>query len=151
VNPSTIARHVANHEWPDIHQQKKIAPGVFWFISAGHGGCVAMLDIFDQASQDALRSHGKTTKVLITGKRCWSERRYSWAMPYADEGGTIVEVVIGEEDCDWACIFLAKPELIDDANEKLGGGAWTLDMVATTACRWNPAFAAELGYVKDPD
>lgn len=154
MNPSTIARHVANCEWPDVQSQKKIADGVFWFTSAGHGGCVALLNRFGEDEQKALRTAGKTQVVMINpaGKRCWYGGRFDFQQSfYEPQGYTFVEVVVGEEDCDWACIFLADTSLIEKANVALGGHPWTVKDVAQCCYRWNPAFAAELGWVDDPD
>lgn len=103
---SKLARFVAGKEWPEVQRQKKYADGAFWFSCAGHGGTVVLLDRFSESAKAILREAGLVTKVVEDG----SGRLY-YSREYKLDGYEGVEVAVGEEDCDWAVLFVADPRL----------------------------------------
>jgi hypothetical protein len=117
LTESRIARFVAAKEWPDVQRQKKYADGAYWFSCAGHGGTVVMLDRFSEHAKAVLRKHGLVAKVVHANGRLY----YSGEYKLEDHAG--IEVAIGEEDCGWAVLFVAKKALSDgyDAYGKAKG------------------------------
>lgn len=128
---STIVRAVAAQMWSDVQTQQKIAPGVFGFSCAGHGGIVALVDQLDlpehviQAARDnnlvhlVVRigaGHRTNTYTEAAGYRDlqqWAEHQQ--ALGFDVE---IREVWIGEEDCDWATLIYASEQV----RENTGNG-----------------------------
>ena len=159
--PSRIARKLAGDIWPDVQHQRKLAPGIFDFSCAGHGGTVAVLDAADLPADlvDLARKHGKTELVgnyhgrLISSElytRETFERMRAAGMP-------VYECWAGEEDCDWALIALASPAMCAAIAARMTSGAMpgvrTADGMRQYAreCseRWNPEFVADMDALED--
>lgn len=43
ITPSAAARRLAGQLWPDVQKQRRLAPGVYGFTCAGHGGVIAVI------------------------------------------------------------------------------------------------------------
>lgn len=160
VTPSRAARTVAGREWPQVQFQYRRAPGVFGFSCAGHGGIVAVLAVAElpDVAVSAARELGKTEFIVFApgetmysggspaGVRTPVYRRESleqWAA--ASPRLPSFEVWVAEEDCDWSCLVLADPGLLD-GGIKAGyfSSHLTIDDVRGNAQEWNPAFLAAL-------
>lgn len=158
--PSAVARRVAAALWPDVQRQEKLAAGVYDFSCAGHGGVVAVLGTADlpERAVDVARKHGLVGVVarayagggrhrFYTGHRYGDEqlRELAAARPDAVE---LSEVWVGEEDCDWATVALASPDVRETYAKRLGKSADDVHRMAFESCqRWNEPFLADL----DPD
>lgn len=157
--PGRLARAVAAQAWPDVQTQQRIDRGVYGFVCAGHGGIVAVIGEADLPEEmiEAARRLGKTELVLEdhAGGRIkrWTTPRYR-AEDMRRKAGqhpdrlTLSEVWVGEEDCDWATILYANPDLIQKSIDAgYDGPGLDLAGVKGSLERWNEAFLAEL----DPD
>jgi hypothetical protein len=145
LTPSRIARLIASQMWPDVQRQERIAPGVYWFSCAGHGGCVAVrgvADIDDQAWHLA-NEYRMTAAVAYEHGKLKSSLRYNGAQVRAFEGS--VEVWIGEEDCDWATIYQAHNDIERLIRVSVAKGmTLDADYVAASCKQWNPDFYTAL-------
>jgi hypothetical protein len=128
TSSSTIARSVASAMWPDVQQQRKVAPGAYWFSCAGHGGVIGIVDelgLSDEIIQVA-RDCGLIALVADVnhGNR---HRRYCTAAGYNEAElrnlareyptrVTLHEVWIGEEDCDWATLAYVNDGVLADTS-----------------------------------
>lgn len=45
ATPAAIARRMATQFWGAVQRQCKLAPGIWWFTTAGHGGLVVDTDV----------------------------------------------------------------------------------------------------------
>ena len=124
-NSSKIARSIASQMWgTPVQSQKKLAPGVYWFSTPGHGGLVGIVDEMDVSPEaiQAARETGlvHTTVRVQTGYK--STRTYSTALGYRESDLTAYEqaypryterrdVWIGEEDVEWATLATVSPAL----------------------------------------
>jgi hypothetical protein len=154
--PSALAR--AAVPWEDIQSQRKLAPGVFWFDCAGHGGAIAVIGVADLPTRavDAARELGMlATVAIVSGPR---RRTYSTTRGYSsDQLRTLAashpdqvelaDVWIGEEDCDWSTLALASEPMRKGMVETGGYGAeMTPERLRQAAfeCaqRWNERFLA---------
>lgn len=128
VPPSVLARTIAGQQWPDVQQQSKVAKGVYQFSCAGHGGLIGIVSEMDVEPKyiEAARKAGLIDLVLRVP--CGRQRRIrtlSSAAGYKAEDlcawheanqlndSELIEVWIGEEDCDWATIAYASSEYKD--------------------------------------
>jgi hypothetical protein len=160
VTPSRVARTVAGREWPDVQSQHKLAPGVFGFSCAGHGGIVAVIGIADlpERAVELAREHGKTELIVFRpGEAMYCagspasmstpiykrDSLAAWAEQHPNYPA--FEVWVGEEDCDWSLIVLANDEI------RTGGIAGryfsettTEEHVRDSARSWNPDFFTAL-------
>jgi hypothetical protein len=165
TSASRVARTVAAQLWPDVQDQTQLAPGIFNFSCAGHGGVVAVLGAaeLDPEAIAAARQHGLTQHVLLqrTGNRFnrsrgKTEPRYKLksdlrfdlesmkAAAEHDPQSQLVEVWVGEEDCDWATIAYCSPAMRAGQVKKLGAGGRYVSQRGAEECleRWNPEFLA---------
>lgn len=150
--PSKIARSVAAQQWPDVQVQAKVAKGLFQFVCAGHGGLVGIVSEMEVEPKyiEAARKAGLIDLVLRVP--CGRQRRIrtlSSAAGYKAEDlcawheanqlndSELIEVWIGEEDCDWATLAYVSP-LIRDS---LGASQ---DEVRSLVERYNPEFVEAL-------
>ena len=154
VPAARVARAIAEDLWPDIQTQQCFAPGVYWFSSAGHGGCVAIVGTaaLSPVAVDVARACEKTAvAVFVDGGPHSRPRTRIWTSIKFEEQAlreaaakhsctTLVEAWVGEEDCDWACIFHAVPRLIEAARAKLNWGL-TIEDVDGCLGRGTPSFA----------
>lgn len=153
AQPARIARAVAADLWPSVQNQQKIAAGVWWFSCAGHGGCVAVIGVAElpEIAVDVARARGKTELAIFIdyGAHHRPRTQVRTSITYTEQGlrdlaardarVTLFELWVGEEDCDWACIFHSASALIEPAARALG---WTLRADDVDGCvdRWNPEF-----------
>jgi hypothetical protein len=126
---------VASRLWPDIQRQRKIDKGVFSFSSAGHGGVIAILGEADLPPEHVaaarevglietvcvLRGRGRgtrgpTTRLLSTAEG-YSREQLVRLAEEEPERASLLEAWVGEEDVDWAMLFLANPALAQRAHE----------------------------------
>lgn len=152
--PSAIARTLAAQTWPDVQSQTKLGPGVFEFSCAGHGGIIAVLPAasFPEDAVSIARAHGRTELVVHGFRRYMTSERYTRESlaEYAERHGfPSWECWVGEEDCDWALLVVAKPELADAMAARKGyvtpkTGAEILQYARENAERWNADILAEL-------
>ncbi len=124
---------------------ERMAAGVYWFSCAGHGGCVAVHGIanISEGAWAAARASGKTMIVGRAGRRLYNDHHYNAAqVRVLDEQW---EVWIGEEDCDWATIYMAHNDL-DGLIKRSEAKGMTLDReyVARSCKSWNPDFYTAL-------
>lgn len=153
LTPSRIARAYAASAWPDVQSQTKLAPGVFDFSCAGHGGTVAVLDFADLPAElvALARKHSKTEYVGLHGRSLITSEQYTRETfeRMREHGMPVFEVWAGEEDCDWSLIALASERICAAMAEKMRDGSpmATADGMHTyaleNAARWNP------GYLRD--
>jgi hypothetical protein len=150
VTQSRVARFVAAKEWPDVQTQRKYADGAYWFTCAGHGGTVVMLDRFAPFAQETLREHNLTAFVVVqtAGRRTklyysGEYERESLLRFAVSNGYEVVWVAVGEEDCGYADLFLAKDALRVGMNAKTGS-TQTCEEVADTVKNWHPGFYTAL-------
>lgn len=162
--PSQLARNLAERLWPDVQSQMQLAPGVYDFSCAGHGGVIAILDHanFPERNVKAARDLGFTE--LIGVQRVSANRRRFYATvgsnaytresiekaAAAHPSFKVFEAWVGEEDCDWATIFYSDPKLIDKANAK--GWGVSEKIVRNCLVNWNERFLAEVedDYIPEP-
>lgn len=155
IAPSRLARRVAEHEWPQVQQQTKMAPGIFGFSSAGHGGMVGIIPKadFTEPHLTEARRHGEVHQYVILKPRYrrgvqiygpahhYSKPELANAIGHADVA-EVVEVFIGEEDCGWALVAAASPAV----HSKPGNGKYLaegLDIAAHADASirdWAPFF-----------
>ncbi len=171
ATPSRLARHIASRLWPDVQWQRKIAPGVFGFSSAGHGGVIAIVGEADLPEEHVaaarevglvegicvLRGRGTApgtrARVLSTAEGYPRERLVGLAEEEGDRA-TFFEAWVGEEDCDWATLFLASPALSDQAvAANWSSDAPTPEELRDLVQRNNERYLAALepGYVPQED
>ncbi len=129
--------------WEDIQQEEEIAPGVYWFCCAGHGGAIAVLSAATHLSTEGLqaaRERGLITEVEVqhgAGRRCF-------------------EAWVGEEDVEWATLALASTAICDGLARRTTKPL-TADQVRALALktcqRWNERFLVALdpAYQPHPD
>jgi hypothetical protein len=167
IPPNELARTLAGALWPDVQGQERIAPGVYWFSCAGHGGAIAHLPtagLPDEAVCVA-REFG-LIELVATVDNGRASRRYT-TVTYTSASlrdlakrapGAVAlhEFWVGEEDCDWATLAISS----DAICEGLARGRWKKDTAASArayafenAQRWNEPFLARVtpGYVPLPD
>lgn len=159
VTPSRVARAVAGREWPDVQVQRWLAPGVFGFTCAGHGGIVAIVGVADlpEAAVELAREHGQTELIVFrpgevmysggspAGLRTPIYRRESLERWARERRFPTFEVWVGEEDCDWACIVLANDGIREGGIEaRYFASGLTAEDVRGCAERWSGAFVREL-------
>lgn len=154
LTPSRIARRLAGDFWPDVQAQRKLAPGVFDFSCAGHGGIVAVLDAAELPAElvDLARKHGKTELVGdYHGKLITSERYTRDTFDRMQAAGmAVLECWIGEEDCDFALIALASEKVCAGlAKTAREGSPYSTPEGMRAYCRenaerWNPEFVADM-------
>ena len=157
MQASRIARRVAGALWPDVQQQRKVAPGTFGFSCAGHGGLVAVVGQapFTDEQVQRFRDHGRVELAAFGNGRSFTTVTHLeagirvWA---AQPGVELYEVIVGEEDCDWALLAYES----DEIREGLSAGGYfsapiTSAEVLETVEHWNPRWlgieptAAEAG------
>ena len=162
--PSQLARRIAGSDycWPQVQYQKKVAPGVFAFSCAGHGGMVGILPAMKNVPANLLtaaRSTGKITPYVVMrdgrGKTQIHPRYVlemdanvaifdDWKSRFeVDE----IDVWIGEEDCDWAT--LAAIPSVAEGMIRSGYATGTVETLDVVGClsRWNEDFAKVAGIV----
>lgn len=126
TTPSKIARSVAAQQWPNVQQQSKVAKGLYQFNSAGHGGLVGIVSEMDvepkyiEAARQAglidvvLRvPSGRRIRTLSSAAGYRADHLRAWHEANQLQNSELVEVWIGEEDCDWATIAYASSEYKD--------------------------------------
>lgn len=98
TTPSRM-RSVAAYLWgDDVQSQRKLAPGVVLYSTAGHGGIVVSTELFDL--------HPKLRGL------------FSEPVEWTRGGETVLSMVGFEEDCDVSILFHFHPELADIAVKK---------------------------------
>jgi hypothetical protein len=154
--PSRIARTIAGREWPDVQSQYKLAPGIFWFTCAGHGGAVAVIgtaDLPEQAVQAArvcqlvelavIEDLGGTTRTLSTSGQFYTRASLcEWAT--RSDRRTLVECWVGEEDCAWATLAMCSPAMREGMERKMGCRPLSEREARETVERWHPEFLGAL-------
>lgn len=152
---STIARSVAGQSWGAPDQQKKLAPGTYWFSTPGHGGIVALVDELDldESVIEAARkaglihytirvNHGRRHSVYSTANGYRKEDLVKTAERYPRHT-EVREVWVGEEDCDWATLAYVYPALRDGMAKK-GFGSVPFEEIQDTVVRYNADFYNEV-------
>lgn len=132
VAPSSIARSIAAQHWPDVQHQTKVGKGVYEFSCAGHGGFVGIVGVMNASEQavEAARKAGLIESVvrIPAGRnrvQNYILRRYTEAsqrdlLRNVEDGyAELVEVWVGEEDCDWATIAHSCPDVRDKLAERV--------------------------------
>jgi hypothetical protein len=150
TTPSALARQMAADLWGSpVQSQTKIAPGIYWFSTPGHGGCVAIVDELGLRPEtiEAARRTGHTGYVAKIGRRIITSERYQ----RVDEAPGAVEVWIGEEDCEWSTLAVVSPAMRTGL-AKIGGPV-SLEYVTECCARWHGDFLAAVDpyYVADAD
>ena len=158
LTPSRIARRMAGELWPDVQPQRKLAPGVFDFSCAGHGGIVAVLDAAELPAElvGLARKHGKMEFVGYYGGRLITSERYTRETfeRLQESGRQVWKCWVGEEDCDWALIALASEAVCVALAEKWrgrDGAAGVRDYAVDNARRWNPDYIADVAELYNVD
>ena len=161
ITPSSVARKIASDHWPLVQSQNRLARGVYGFSCAGHGGIVAVRDHCDIAPAvwNIARDAGQTDLVAYhpNGRRWgkgqwWTTANYErnpleeWAR--ATPGARLFETWSAEEDCDWALMVVAYPELAS-GGQRAGYFSGTdprelLAYARENATRWNAETLARL-------
>lgn len=147
--PSRIARTMAGALWPDVQHQQQIAKGVYGFSCAGHGGIIAVIGVadLDESAVEIARREGKTEFVGNYAGRLITSERYTKGtfldMQTMGDRYQVWEVLVGEEDCDWAVVLLS----LRDTNAALASACGkylsetvTLAEVRNAVRDWNPDF-----------
>lgn len=148
--------------WPDVQSQSRVAPGIYGFSCAGHGGLVAVIGEAELPAaavavarechkvELAVVTYGHRTRVYTTAKYTAESLRRIAEHPDAE----LFECWIGEEDCDWATIAYVAPEVIS-GGIRTGYFSQSADDEMVRAClkRWNEDFLAKIdalgsGYVR---
>lgn len=154
--PSKLARAAAAQTWPDVQRQTRIAPGVFGFDCAGHGGIVAVIATaqLSPTAVEAARSAGLIDTVFHVKNprrsRTYLASQYdraeldAIAASYPDRV-TVSDVWIAEEDCDWSTVFYGNGPLLEAARGKYLSEHVTMEDVNDSVRRWNAPFVASLG------
>lgn len=132
---------MAAAQWPDVQRQYKIAKGVFGFSCAGHGGIIAVVGEADlnERAVELARQLGKTGYVLHANGRTYTSERYQID---ASAPG-VTEVIVGEEDCDWALVLLCANDpqaMVVGARGRYLAEHVQLEDVEETTRQWNPDF-----------
>lgn len=144
ATPSTAARRVAGATWPDVQQQRKVAPGTFGFSCSGHGGLVAIIGEAPLSTEAIARFREKGLVELVAFGR---GRSYTTASGYepqgirdwaAATGAKVYEAIVGEEDCDWALLAYESDAIREGMAEEGYSTPLTREEVLTTVERWNP-------------
>jgi hypothetical protein len=145
ATPSRIARRVAGALWPDVQAQRKVAPGTFGFTCAGHGGLIAVAGAapFDEATVQRFRDYGRTELVVTAPGRAYTSVTYTKdslrELAERYEAATLYEVIVGEEDCDWALLAWESEEIREGmATAGYFSRVATREEVLETVERWNP-------------
>lgn len=154
--PSSLARLLASQEWPDVQAQYQLGRGVYGFTCAGHGGIIAVIGEaeLDPKHVEVARKQGKTELVaeVRSGSRTkrYTSHKYTRSSleelaKRSPEQVSLVELWAGEEDCDWATIVHANPDLLD-AGKNAGyfGSTATMETVADNVRAWNERFLQDL-------
>lgn len=157
--PSRIARTLAAQEWPEIQRQTRVAKGVFGFSCAGHGGMIAIIGVanLDASVVDVYRRLGKIETVKVYPRRWkldgtvtqWGLARMSWhgqdQLDRLDTDARTVtyEVIIGEEDCEWALVVYAMKDDLADGYFASSSAEMTI-YASECMYRWNPEVSAAI-------
>ena len=125
-NSAAIARRLADQLWHEVQKQEKIAPGIWWFSCAGHGGIIVDIDVHPLAEP-------WKTQVLY---------RYKWYYPDEQHFAAF------EEDCDgpiaeWLYAGQIHTSIFRQSfgEKELDDSTWfrkRIDLLRKCIERWNP-------------
>lgn len=143
ATPSKVARRIAGALWPDVQQQRKVAPGTFGFSCSGHGGLVAVVGEapFTDEQVQRFRDYGSVELVAFRGGRSFTTATHLeagirvWA---SQPGAELYEVIVGEEDCAWALLAWESDEIREGMFTAGYSTQLTTAEVLETVERWNP-------------
>jgi hypothetical protein len=146
--------------WPDVQKQDKVTKGVYTFMSAGHGGLVAVLDAADLPADAvtaaratggliytvAVARHGRSVRMYSTvpgdsRNSCFTREALEQFAANNPGRVTLHDVWVGEEDCGWATLALVSSD-IRDGLIRLGAAAGSVTGDAPYTCvqRFNEEF-----------
>ncbi len=153
--PNVVAHKIAGDFWPDVQEQTLVTKGIYNFMCTGHGGMVAVIGSADlpSAAVAAARRHklielvaivklGSETKIFSSA----TSSREDVERLGAGANSELVEVWVGEEDCDWATLAAVSPACRAGMRDKLGISEEhaTLDGALASLERWNEDFLADI-------
>lgn len=124
AKPASIARRMANQFWGDVEVQKMIAPGIWWFSTAGHGGFIVDTDV-----RQELREFN--SEVYKNGQ-CYCREQHFAAF---------------EEDCMAAIVEWTYPEIMPKVfnwlvcSDIVGYNQFKeerIELLRSSLERWNP-------------
>lgn len=121
-------RTVARHAWGDVQSVKQIVPGVWGVDTAGHGGYVVMVGPNEPFQLNPALRDSRFIEM-------WWEQF----------GTNVLTGYVFEEDCAYAVLLLAHPELIE-ASERKGYTApgYTVERARETAQLYFPGVVGAL-------
>ena len=129
AKPASIARRMASQFWGGVQVQRKTAPGIWWFSTAGHGGYVV-----DTAVRPALQEFN--SEVTRNGQ-CYCDEQHFAAF---------------EEDCMAAIVEWTYPEILPAVFEQLvckdnidfcQFKKKRIELLRSSLARWNPAWLSK--------
>ena len=95
-DPAVIARRMATQHWGPVERQCKIAPGIWWFSTAAHGGLIVDTDV-----RKELQEMNSTV--------------YKGGIDYVNDQ----HFAAFEEDCQAAIVEWVYPSIIPEIQRKL--------------------------------
>ena len=120
---ATIARSVAAAMWPTVQRQRKLTRGAFEFSCAGHGGIVALVDQLD-ITPEILEAARQTGRIALVGRFNLGRRTQTTCTAAGYNRASVEtnaerypahselrEVLIAEDDCEWATLALVSPAI----------------------------------------
>jgi len=119
-------RTAAREAWGNVNSAKQVVPGVWEVDTWGHGGYIVAVGPNEPF---VLAEPLRVNRFLCTS--------YTWA------GVPLVTYYMFEEDCDYAVLLAAHPEVREAVNRKRakwGGMPIVREDVVAVIMRWNPDF-----------
>lgn len=120
---SHYVRIAAREAWGEVQTCRQLpqVKGVYEVMTAGHGGYLVSDELFDLRPE------------LLIGQFAGA----GWSL----NGRSVITFYQFEEDCDWAVLALAHPEVFDAMNvarRNEGSEPITIEYVRDVVERWNP-------------
>ena len=129
-NTASIARRMATQFWGEVQYQKKMAEGIWWFSTAGHGGFVVDTDL-----RPALKEFNSRVYYGV-GQRYYIDEEQHFAA--------------FEEDCEAVKVEWTYPEIMDKISKwhsfTCSLEQWKETRVKTlrdSLVQWNPDWLAK--------
>lgn len=129
-NTAAIARRMAYQFWGEIQEQKKLAPGIWWYTTAGHGGIV--VDIKERPELAEYQS----TVYYGRDQRWYIESEQHFAAFEEDCAAAIVEWQYPEV---WKKVY----QLFETKEPLMEWAAKRQELLKSSLARWNPEYLAK--------